>query len=51
MRTFEIVMQEIGRDGVVRTLEQTAYCETRQQVIEWYGLDQPDIISYTITEK
>jgi len=51
MRTFEITMEEMGKDGVVRTLHQTAHCETRQQVVEWYGLDEPDILSYTITEK
>ena len=50
MRKFEVTMEEMGRDGVVRTLTQTAYCETRQQVIEWYGLDEPDIISYSIKE-
>ena len=51
MRTFEVTMEERGRDGVVRTIKQTAVCETRQQVIDWYGLEEPDIISYTITEK
>lgn len=51
MRRFEITMEERGRDGVVRTLHQTAVCESRQQVIDWYGLEEPDILSYTITEK
>lgn len=51
MRKFEITMKEMGPDGVVRTLTQTAVCETRQQVIDWYGLEEPDILSYTITEK
>ena len=51
MRRFEIVMKEMGKDGVVRTLTQTAFCESRQQVIDWYGLEESDILSYTITEK
>ena len=44
-------MEERQRDGSIRTLTQTAVCQNRQQVIEWYGLDQPDIISYKITEE
>ena len=51
MRTFEITMDELGKDGKVRTITQTAICRNRRQVIEWYGLNQPDILSYTITEK
>lgn len=50
MKKFEVIMEEIGRDGVVRTLTQTAVCETRRQVIEWYGLEEPDILSYEIHE-
>lgn len=50
MRKFEVIMKEVGRDGVVRTLTQTAVCENRQQVIEWYGLEEPDILSYEINE-
>lgn len=51
MKRFEITMEERGWDGVVRTLTQEAICESRQQVIDWYGLNEPDIISYTIKEK
>ena len=50
MRTFEITMNELGRDGKVRTITQTAICQNRRQVIEWYRLNNPDIISYSITE-
>lgn len=48
MTKFKVTMKEMGKDGVVRTLTQTALCETRQQVIDWYGLNEPDIIDYTI---
>jgi hypothetical protein len=51
MRTFEITMSELGKDGKVRTIIQVAVCQNRRQVIEWYGLNQPDILSYTIIEK
>ena len=51
MRSFEITMDELGSDGKIRTIIQTAVCQNRRQVIEWYGLNQPDILSYTITEK
>ena len=44
-------MEELGKDGKVRTLNQTAICENRQQVIEIYGLNEPDILSYEIEEK
>ena len=48
MTKFRVIMKERGRDGQVHTLTQTAICETRQQVIDWYGLNEPDIIDYTI---
>ena len=44
-------MEERQRDGSTHTLTQTAVCQNRQQVIEFYGLNEPDIISYTITEE
>lgn len=50
MKSFEITMQERQRDGSVRTLTQTAHCQSRQQVMEFYGLNEPDIVSYTIKE-
>ena len=48
MAKFIVTMQERGKDGQIRTITQTAICETRQQVIDWYGLNEPDIISYII---
>ena len=51
MKTFEVTMQERGKDGVVRTLTQTAVCESRKQVVDFYGLNEPDIVSYEIVEK
>lgn len=43
-------MKELQRDGSVRTLTQTALCESREKAIEWYGLNEPDIIDYSIEE-
>ena len=51
MKTFEVTMEEIGTDGKVRTIKQTAVCESREQVVEIYGLNEPDILSYDIKEK
>ena len=48
MAKFEITMVERQKDGSTRTLTQTAVCSTRQQVIDWYGLNEPDIVSYDI---
>lgn len=50
MKKFEVTMKERGRDGIVREIKQTAICESRRQVVEFYGLNEPDIISYTIKE-
>ena len=50
MKTFKVTMQERGRDGKVHTINQTAVCESRKQVIEWYGLEESDIVSYNIEE-
>lgn len=50
MARFEITMKEEGKDGVIRTLTKTAICRSAQEVIEWYGLNEPDIISYNIKE-
>ena len=50
MKVFEVTMKEAGRDGLVRTIEQTAICNSRREVIEFYGLNEPDIISYAIKE-
>lgn len=48
MATFEVTIKERGKDGVVRTLKQTAVCETEQQVVDWYGLKEPDVLEYKI---
>lgn len=45
---FKVTMQERQKDGSIHTIEQTAVCQTRQQVIDWYGLNEPDIVSYNI---
>ena len=50
MHTFKVTMVELQKDGTAHTLEQVAYCRDRQEVIEWYGLEQPDILSYSITQ-
>lgn len=48
MKTFKVVMKEVGSD---HEMVQTAVCNSRQEVIEWYGLNQPDIEYYRITEE
>jgi hypothetical protein len=48
---FKVKMQERQKDGSIHTIEQTAVCQTRQQVIDWYGLNEPDIVSYKIEEE
>lgn len=45
---FKVTMQERQKDGSIHTIEQTAVCQTRQQVIGWYGLNEPDIVDYKI---
>ena len=50
MKTFKVTMQERGKDGVIRTITQTAVCESRKQVVDFYGLNEPDIVSYNIKE-
>lgn len=50
MATFIVTMKERGADGRIHTLEQTAVCKDRRQVIDWYGLNEPDIIEYNIQE-
>lgn len=48
MKKFKVTMQERQPDGSIRTLTQTAVCTNKSQVIEWYGLTEPDIVDYTI---
>jgi len=47
MKTFKVVMKE---KGCSHELVQTAVCENRRQVIEWYGLNEADIEYYRISE-
>jgi hypothetical protein len=51
MAKFKITMVERQKDGSTRTLTQSAVCRNRQEVIEWYGLNEPDIVSYNIEEE
>ena len=51
MRTFKITMNERQRDGSIRTIEQTAVCESAQDAVRLYGLEEPDIVYYTIEEQ
>lgn len=48
--TYKVTMFERQKDGSVRVITQTAIVESRQAVIDWYGLEEPDIVSYTIEE-
>jgi len=50
MKHFQVTMREV-RGGVVRTLTQDAYCESEAQVVEFYGLNEPDILDYEIREE
>lgn len=49
MKQFEVTMVEC-RNGRTTTLKQMAYLGSRQEVIDWYGLNEPDILSYEIKE-
>lgn len=48
---YKVTMQERQADGSVRTLEQISFAPSREAVIEWYGINEPDIVSYTIKEE
>ena len=48
MPKFKVTMVERQKDGSTHTLTQFAVCPTRQEVVEWYGLEEPDIESYRI---
>ena len=50
MHDFKVIMVEAQKDGTTKTITKTAHCEDRQQVIDWYGLEEPDIVSYDIIE-
>ena len=49
MKHFRVTMIE-RREGKVLEIVQEAYCESRAQVVEFYGLNEPDIFSYRIEE-
>lgn len=48
MPKFKVTMRERQKDGSIRTITQTAVCQTEQQVVDFYGLKEPDIIDYSI---
>lgn len=47
---FRITMKELQRDGSIRVLQQRAEAPSEQDVIDWYGLNEPDIIEFKITK-
>ena len=49
-KTFRVTMQERQENGSVRTLAQVAVCPAEQDVIKFYGLNEPDIVSFDIKE-
>lgn len=48
-RHFKVTMVE-NRNGRVTTIEQECFVPTREDVISIYGLEEPDIERYEITE-
>lgn len=48
MPKFKVTFVERQKDGTTRKIEQNAICKDRKQVIDWYGLEEPDIVSYEI---
>lgn len=48
--TYKVTMVERQKNGTTHTITQTAVCSSRDAVIKWYGLREPDIVSYTIEE-
>lgn len=50
MAYFRVTMQERQKDGSVRELNVEASAPNRQKVIDWYGLNEPDIVSFKIEE-
>lgn len=45
---FMVTMKELQRNGTVRLIKQYADAPSEQEVIDWYGLEEPDIIDYKI---
>lgn len=48
MPKYNVTMVERQKDGTTRTLKQSAVCPSEQDVIKFYGLNEPDIVSYDI---
>lgn len=48
MPKYNVTMVENQPDGTTRTITQTAICRSEEDVINFYGLNEPDIVSYDI---
>lgn len=48
MPKYNVTMVERQKDGTTRTLTQSAVCRSEKEVIDFYGLNEPDIVSYDI---
>ncbi len=44
---FKVTFTELI-SGKEHVCERTCSCESRQQIIDFYGLNEPDIVSYHI---
>lgn len=49
--TYKIIMHERQSDGSIRIITRTAVCRSAQEAIDWYGLNEPDIVHYQIEEE
>ena len=50
MKKFEVTFEEVMPNGVTHICTRTAIVENRQAVIDWYGLEEPEVLSYKIVE-
>ncbi len=50
MKKFKVTIKERQKDGTVHTLVTQALCRDKNQVIDFYGLNEPNIVSYQIEE-
>lgn len=48
MPKYNVTMVEKQPDGTTRTITQTAICRNEEEVVNFYGLNEPDIVSYDI---
>jgi len=48
MAKYKVTMVERQKDGTTHTITQTAVCRNEHEVINFYGLNEPDIVSYDI---